>query len=114
MFHYGLTAVDRSRIAATREALAKIAFIGKPLFDEPRLLPPGSSLHDQGAYRLGPQDDGSSVCDATCRVWGVSNLFLGGNGLISTETACNTKLTGVALAMIGAERIIQQFSTAAA
>jgi choline dehydrogenase-like flavoprotein len=111
---YGLTAVDRSRIAATQAALAKIASIGKPLFEEPWLLPAGSSLHYQGTYRLGAQDDGSSVCDPTSRVWGVTNLFLGGNGLIPTETACNPTLTSVALATIGAEHIIRHVSAAAA
>jgi choline dehydrogenase-like flavoprotein len=110
---YGLTAVDRSRIAATRAALAKLATMGKPLFEEPRLLPAGSSLHYQGTYRLGAQDDGSSVCDPTCRVWGMTNLFLGGNGLIPTETACNPTLTSVALATIGAEHIIQHVSAIA-
>jgi len=111
---YGLTAKDRSRIAATQAALAKIASMGKPLFEEPQLLPAGSSLHYQGTYRLGAQDDGSSVCGPTCRVWGVKNLFLGGNGLIPTETACNPTLTSVALATIGAEQIIQHLSAAAA
>jgi choline dehydrogenase-like flavoprotein len=102
---YGLTALDQTRIEATRAALTKMASMGRPLFKEPRLLPPGSSLHYQGTYRLGGQDDGSSVCDPTCRVWGVTNLFLGGNGLIPTETACNPTLTSVALATIGAEQI---------
>jgi choline dehydrogenase-like flavoprotein len=109
---YGFTSVDRSRIAATRAALDKIASVGNPLFPEPRLLPPGSSLHYQGTYRLGEQDDGSSVCDPTCRVWGVNNLFLGGNGLIPTETACNQTLTSVALATIGAEEIVRHLSSA--
>ena len=109
---YGFTPIDQRRAAATRAALDKIASVGKPLVPEPRLLPPGSSLHYQGTYRLGEQDDGSSVCDPTCRVWGVSNLFLGGNGLIPTETACNPTLTSVALATIGAEEIVRHLSSA--
>jgi choline dehydrogenase-like flavoprotein len=109
---YGFTPVDQNRIAATRAALDKLAAAGNPLFPEPRLLPPGSSLHYQGTYRLGEQDDGSSVCDPTCRVWGVNNLFLGGNGLIPTETACNPTLTSVALATIGAEEIVRHLSSA--
>lgn len=109
---YGLTLVDQNRITATRSALDKISSIGNPLFPEPLLLPPGSSLHYQGTYRLGDQDDGSSVCDPTCRVWGVKNLFLGGNGLIPTETACNPTLTSVALATIGAEEIARHLSSA--
>jgi C-glycoside oxidase len=109
---YGFTPVDQNRIAATRSALDKISSIGNPLFPEPLLLPPGSSLHYQGTYRLGDQDDGSSVCDPTCRVWGMKNLFLGGNGLIPTETACNPTLTSVALATIGAEEIARHLSSA--
>jgi choline dehydrogenase-like flavoprotein len=104
---YGFTPVDQGRIAAARAALDKISSTGNPIFPEPRLLPPGSSLHYQGTHRLGAQDDGSSVCDPTCRVWGVKNLFLGGNGLIPTETACNPTLTSVALATIGAEEIVR-------
>jgi choline dehydrogenase-like flavoprotein len=109
---YGFTPVDQKRIAAARAALDKISSIGNPLFPEPLLLPPGSSLHYQGTYRLGDQDDGSNVCDPTCRVWGVKNLFLGGNGLIPTETACNPTLTNVALATIGAEEIVRHLSSA--
>jgi choline dehydrogenase-like flavoprotein len=109
---YGLTPVDQNRIATARAALDKISSIGNPLFPEPLLLPPGSSLHYQGTFRLGDQDDGSNVCDPTCRVWGVKNLFLGGNGLIPTETACNPTLTNVALATIGAEEIVRHLSSA--
>ena len=110
--HYGFTPVDQGRIAAARAALDKISSTGNPLFPEPRRLPPGSSLHYQGTHRLGPHDDGSSVCDPTCRVWGVKNFFLGGNGLIPTETACNPTLTSVALATIGAEEIVRHLSSA--
>lgn len=39
------------------------------------------------------------------RVWGYSNLFVGGNGVISTPLACNPTLTTVSLAARAAERV---------
>jgi choline dehydrogenase-like flavoprotein len=106
--------LDQSRMALSRAALMRISSIGRSLVKEPTTLPAGSSLHYQGTYRIGPKDDGSSVCDPTGKVWGIKNLFLGGNGLIPTETACNPTLTNVALAVMGAEEIIQHLSTAVA
>jgi choline dehydrogenase-like flavoprotein len=74
--------------------------------DEPWILPGGSSLHYQGTVRMGPADDGTCVADPTSRVWGTPNLFVAGNGLIPTTTACNPTLTSVALAILGANEIL--------
>jgi choline dehydrogenase-like flavoprotein len=54
---------------------------------------------------MGRTDDGTSVCDARSRVWGVAGLRVAGNGVIPTSTACNPTLTSVALAVAGARDI---------
>lgn len=65
---------------------------------EPRLAPLGAARHYQGTFRIGERDDGTAVCDVRSRVWGLDNLFLGGNGVIPNATACNPTLTSVAVA----------------
>jgi choline dehydrogenase-like flavoprotein len=110
--HYRLTALDQSRIAASLSAVARIASIGSPLFDQAMSLPAGSSLHYQGTYRIGSANDGTNVCKPNSEVWEVANLFLAGNGLIPTETAANPTLTSVALATIGAGEIVGRLGDA--
>ncbi|MGN7949699.1 GMC oxidoreductase [Microbacterium sp. 22215] len=77
---------------------------------EARLLPAGSSLHYQGTFRTGAADDGTSVIDPWSRVWGLSNLYLGGNGTIPTATTVNPTLFSTALAIRGARAAIEQLS----
>ncbi|RMB81824.1 GMC oxidoreductase [Streptomyces shenzhenensis] len=63
------------------------------------VLAPGSSLHYTGTVRMGPHDDGTSVCDPDGRVWGTDNLFVAGNGVIPTPMTANTTLTGMVTAV---------------
>ncbi|SPL91862.1 Glucose-methanol-choline (GMC) oxidoreductase:NAD binding site [[Actinomadura] parvosata subsp. kistnae] len=59
---------------------------------------------------MGVRDDGTSVCDPTSQVWGVRGLFVAGNGVIPTPTACNPTLTAVALAVRGARRVAAELN----
>lgn len=109
---YGLTEVDEERIELAKTYMRRsAAAIGRLREPDPfLLLQPGSSLHYQGTVRMGATDDGTSVTDGTCRVWGLSNLYLGGNGVIPTPTAGNPTLTSVALALRAAEAAAKSLS----
>jgi choline dehydrogenase-like flavoprotein len=94
--------VERAKEAVVAAGRA----LGVPLDGRPPfLLPAGSSLHYQGTTRMGPADDGTSVCDSRSRVWGVAGLWVAGNNVIPTPTACNPTLTSVALAVRGADAV---------
>jgi choline dehydrogenase-like flavoprotein len=69
------------------------------------VLDPGSSLHYTGTVRMGPADDGTSVCDPDGRVWGTANLFVAGNGAIPTPMTANTTLTAMTAAVRAARAI---------
>ena len=105
--HYTLTATDHANIDAARAAVVKVAgALGEPLNDDPPLtFTPGASLHYQGTVRMGQVDDGTSVCSPTSQVWDAAGLYVAGNGVIPTATACNPTLTSVALAVAGARQI---------
>lgn len=95
---YAHTDRDRATIAEMVENVKRTAGVIGTLTEEPTLAAGGSSLHYQGTVRMGEVDDGTSVCDPQLRVWGVENLYVGGNGVIPTSTASNPTLTTVALA----------------
>lgn len=105
---YKLTARDHTMIArAQDEQRALVAELGTFLpSEEPRAMPVGTSLHYQGTLRMGERDDGTSVCDPASKVWDTENLFVGGNGVIPTATACNPTLYSVTLAVLAAQRVV--------
>lgn len=104
--HYTLSAEDHRTLDRARDAIVRTArALGEPLNEEPLVFPAGASLHYQGTVRMGHVDDGTSVCDPTGQVWGVEGLFVAGNGVIPTATACNPTLTSVALSVAGARHI---------
>ena len=112
-FHYGLSEADQSTIQAAMNDMVKAAEVLGAFLpgSEPQVLARGSSLHYMGTYRMGPaenQDD--SVCDAYSKVWGFKNLYLGGNGIIPTPTACNPTLTSVTLAIRASDKILTDWS----
>ncbi len=111
--HYRLTDADRATIARAGELVAQWAgVLGSAIGDRPFTMPLGSSLHYQGTTRMGQVDDGRSVCGPDSEVWSVRGLFVGGNGVIPTATACNPTLTGVALAVRGARRVAAELASA--
>jgi pyranose oxidase len=74
---------------------------------EPTFVAPGLPLHVTGTVRMGASPD-DSVVDANSQVWGIENLYLGGNGLIPRGSASNPTLTSVAMALKSTEHIIGQ------
>ncbi|MFD1713941.1 GMC oxidoreductase [Amnibacterium flavum] len=109
---YSHTARDLETIEGLRENSIRAAARVGTLMEEPQLAAGGSSLHYQGTVRMGPSDDGSSVCDPLLRVWGVENLQVGGNGVIPTSTAANPTLTTVALAIRAARALADDLVSA--
>ncbi len=106
--HYRLTDHDHAVMDRAREEIVRLgAAIGEPLDPRPFTMPLGASLHYQGTTRMGETDDGTSVCGPDSEVWGVRGLFVAGNGVIPTSTACNPTLTSVALAVRGARHIAE-------
>ncbi len=104
--HYTLSARDHAVIERAKNEIVELGkAIGEPLDDRPFMMPLGASLHYQGTTRMGHHDDGASVCGPDSQVWGVPGLFVAGNGVIPTATACNPTLTSVALAVRGARSI---------
>src|SRR6266542_4520140 len=75
----------------------------------PQFVSPGLPVHVTGTTRMGTSPD-DSVVDENSRVWGIANLYLGGNGLIPRGSAANPTLTTVAMATRATEHIIQEGS----
>jgi pyranose oxidase len=111
-FHYTLSLTDQRTVNAALQDMAKAAATlgGYLPGAEPQVLNRGSSLHHQGTFRMGEgQEENDSVCDPYSRVWGFDNLYLGGNGIIPTSTACNPTLTSVSLAIRSCDLILKEW-----
>lgn len=110
--HYRLTPKDQAVIESAKAAVSRAGqALGMFLDDRPPfLLPAGTSLHYQGSVRMGQHDDGRSVCGPDSHVWGTQGLYVAGNGVIPTSTACNPTLTSVALAVLGARAVMSQLA----
>ncbi|GHH20084.1 GMC family oxidoreductase [Streptomyces rubradiris] len=105
---------DLATIEQAKKAVAEAgAAVGVPLDAGPLLLPAGSSLHYQGTTRMGPADDGTSVCDSHSRVRNTRGLWVAGNNVIPTAAACNPTLTSVALAVRGARALLDHLQSTA-
>lgn len=109
--HYRLTDHDHDVLDRARQEIVRLgAAVGDPLDPRPFTMPLGASLHYQGTTRMGEADDGESVCGPDSELWEVDGVYVAGNGVIPTATACNPTLTSVALAVRGARRIARELS----
>jgi pyranose oxidase len=106
---YELTQAEERELAIAQSHLERAAeTLGTYIpGGEPRRMPAGSSIHYLGTVRMGQDGGDASVCDSDSRVWGIDNLFVGGNGVIPTATACNPTLTSVTLAVRASRRVLE-------
>lgn len=109
--HYTLTPQDHAVLERARAEIVRLGHVvGEPLGERPFTMPLGSSLHYQGTVRMSSVDDGTSVCSPDGEVWGAPGVYVAGNGVIPTATACNPTLTAVALAVRSATKIAQELA----
>lgn len=106
---YALTDAEHRELDIALEHLTRAAeALGEYVpGGQPRRMPAGTSLHYQGTVRAGDDDGEQSVCDSFSQVWGMRNLFVGGNGVIPTATTCNPTLTSVTLAVRASRRVME-------
>ena len=105
--NYQLTDGDRRRlqqaVAVTERvgaALGRIAPGGEAI-----ILPAGTSLHYQNLSPGRSERRHQRGRPPPAGV-GFSHLYVGGNGVIPTPTACNPTLTSIALAILAADDIV--------
>jgi pyranose oxidase len=71
----------------------------------PKLMAPGTSLHYMGTHRIGPTNDGTSVCNSYSQVWDIDGLYTGGNGTLPTANSVNPTVSSMAVAVRGARKL---------
>ncbi|KAJ7318380.1 pyranose 2-oxidase [Mycena albidolilacea] len=111
-FEFNLKDTDREN---SNEMLADMCAVASRIGGflpgaEPQFQKPGTALHIAGTTRAG-LTSGDSVVDTNCKVWDFDNLYLGGNGVISTAFAGNPTLTSMAYAIKSAKSIIIKLQT---
>ncbi|MEV0952172.1 GMC oxidoreductase [Promicromonospora sp. NPDC050249] len=107
---FAYSATDLELIDRALARVQEIAELFGP-FDpetERALLAAGSSLHLTGTVRIGEHDDGTSVADATGRVWGFENLYVAGTGAVPTPVVANATLTGAVTAVRTARAVARR------
>ncbi|KAF7362944.1 GMC oxidoreductase [Mycena venus] len=108
LFKVNKTDADRDRENKMVKDMSDVAYAlgGFVPGSEPQLMPMGLALHITGTTRIGKGKD-TSLADSKSRVWDFSNLWVGGNGCIPDATAANPTLTSVAIAIYGAEAVVE-------
>ena len=106
-FEFTLAKPDRERQhKMAKDMMRAASALGGFLpHSEPQFVAPGLPLHFAGTTRMGDNHE-TSVVDANSRVWGIENLYLGGNGLIPNGQASNPTLTSVAMALRAVEHVV--------
>jgi choline dehydrogenase-like flavoprotein len=111
---YSWTAEDHRTLEMLTSAAREIGgHLGVSGVERVNILPPGASLHYLGTTRMG-EEEADCVCDSYGRVYGISNLYVGGGSLIETATACNPALTIIALACRGAKQMAAEIGAQSA
>ena len=107
--HFRYTEEDTANLERARADQATAARLlgGFDPETQSTALEAGGSLHLTGTVRMGPVDDGTSVCDLDCRVWGFENLYVAGNGVVPTALVSNSTLIGMTTAVRAADAILE-------